>query len=188
MSRAPALCAVAFLLHACGRPPGETTTTEPAEVAPIAESEGDETPPGGDTEAGDAQAVAPAADAPPMSIEAPSDVSAPPPGAEVTPTGLASRVLRPGHGSAHPAASDQVTVHYVGWTTDGARFDSSVERGQPATFPLNGVIAGWTEGVQLMVEGERRRFWIPEALAYQGRPGRPAGMLVFDVELMRIER
>ncbi len=79
-----------------------------------------------------------------------------------------------------------MTVHYSGWTTDGAGFDSSVKRGTPATFPLSRVIAGWTEGLQLMVEGEKRRFWIPESLAYKGRPGSPAGMLVFDVELISI--
>ncbi len=67
-------------------------------------------------------------------------------------------------------------------------FDSSVTRGQPATFPLNRVIPGWTEGVQLMVIGEKRRFWIPEELAYGGRPGAPQGMLVFDVELTRDHR
>jgi peptidylprolyl isomerase len=66
-------------------------------------------------------------------------------------------------------------------------FDSSVVRGTPATFGLDEVIKGWTEGVQMMVEGEKRRFWIPESLAYQGQPGQPAGMLVFDVELIRIE-
>jgi FKBP-type peptidyl-prolyl cis-trans isomerase len=65
-------------------------------------------------------------------------------------------------------------------------FDSSVQRGQPATFSLQGVIRGWTEGVQMMVEGEKRRFWIPEHLAYGGAPGQPAGMLVFDVELINI--
>ena len=65
-------------------------------------------------------------------------------------------------------------------------FDSSVARGAPASFPLNRVIRGWTEGVQLMVAGEKRRFWIPESLAYGGRPGYPAGMLVFDVELISI--
>jgi peptidylprolyl isomerase len=76
-------------------------------------------------------------------------------------------------------------VHYSGWTTDGKLFDSSVTRGEPATFPLDRVIAGWTEGVQLMVEGEKTRFWIPEKLAYRGeRP--PYGMLVFDVELLAI--
>jgi peptidylprolyl isomerase len=99
---------------------------------------------------------------------------------------LASKVLTPGTGSDHPAAVDRVRVHYTGWTTDGNMFDSSVERGEPAEFPLNGVIAGWTEGLQLMVEGEKRRLWIPEALAYGGQPGRPQGMLVFDVELIAI--
>ena len=63
-------------------------------------------------------------------------------------------------------------------------FDSSLTRGKPATFPLDKVIAGWTEGVQLMVAGEKRRLWIPEELAYKGKQGRPAGMLVFDVELI----
>ena len=121
-------------------------------------------------------------------MTAPPDVAAPPADAEKTASGLASKVLKPGTGTEHPTASSRVTVHYSGWTTDGKLFDSSVERGQPATFPLNGGIKGWTEGVQLMVEGEQRRFWIPEALAYGGRPGRPQGMLVFDVELIRIEK
>jgi peptidylprolyl isomerase len=121
-------------------------------------------------------------------VPAPSDVAAPPEDAAKTASGLASKVLTPGTGSEHPAAADSVTVHYTGWTTDGKMFDSSIERGQPATFPLNRVIAGWTEGVQLMVVGETRRFWIPEALAYQGQPGRPAGMLVFDVELLGISK
>ena len=119
---------------------------------------------------------------------APADVAAPPSDAEVTESGLASKVLTPGTGTDHPTARDTVTVHYTGWTTDGEMFDSSVERGEPISFPLTRVIRGWTEGVQLMVEGEKRRLWIPEALAYQGRPGRPAGMLVFDVELLSIEK
>ena len=85
-----------------------------------------------------------------------------------------------------PVAHNTVTVNYRGWLDNGREFDSSYKRGEPISFPLGNVIAGWTEGVQLMVEGERRRFWIPEALAYQGRPGAPAGMLVFDVQLMRI--
>jgi peptidylprolyl isomerase len=94
-------------------------------------------------------------------------------------------VLKPGTGTRHPKKVDEVTVHYTGWTTDGKMFDSSVARGQPSTFPLDRVIAGWTEGVQLMVEGEKARFWIPERLAYQGdRP--PFGMLVFDIELIKI--
>ncbi|MEY3012177.1 MAG: hypothetical protein RIT45_912 [Pseudomonadota bacterium] len=116
----------------------------------------------------------------------PDDVAAPPADAEKTASGLASKVLAKGTGTAHPTAASMVEVHYSGWTTDGKMFDSSVTRGQPARFPLGRVIAGWTEGVQLMVEGEKRRFWIPEKLAYQGRPGAPAGMLVFDVELLKI--
>ena len=118
---------------------------------------------------------------------APEDVAAPPAAAEVTKSGLASKVLAAGSGENHPKKSSKVTVHYTGWTTDGKMFDSSVVRGQPATFGLNQVIAGWTEGLQLMVEGEKRRFWIPEKLAYQGMPGRPAGMLVFDVELLSFQ-
>jgi peptidylprolyl isomerase len=66
-------------------------------------------------------------------------------------------------------------------------FDSSVARNEPISFGLNQVITGWTEGVQLMVEGETRRLWIPEQLAYRGQPGAPKGILVFDVELIRIE-
>jgi peptidylprolyl isomerase len=66
-------------------------------------------------------------------------------------------------------------------------FDSSVARNEPARFGLDGVIKGWTEGVQMMVEGEKRRFWIPAALAYEGIPGKPQGLLVFDVELIKIE-
>lgn len=119
----------------------------------------------------------------PKMIPAPADVAAAPATATKTATGLASRVLKPGTGSNHPTKTDLVTVHYTGWTTDGKMFDSSVARGEPATFPLDRVIAGWTEGVQLMVPGETRRFWIPEALAYQGRRD-PKGMLVFDVELL----
>jgi peptidylprolyl isomerase len=119
--------------------------------------------------------------------KAPEHVSAPPEDAEVTDSGLASKVLTAGTGTAHPDAWDQVTVHYTGWTTDGNMFDSSVSRGQPATFPLDRVIPGWTEGVQLMVVGEKRRFWIPEELAYKGQPQRPQGMLVFDVELIEIK-
>lgn len=123
----------------------------------------------------------------PGAVPAPADVAAPPADAQRTASGLASKVLQAGSGTAHPDENDRVTVHYTGWTTDGNMFDSSVQRGRPATFPLNGVIAGWTEGVQLMVTGEKRRFWIPEALAYQGRPGRPQGMLVFDVELLEVQ-
>lgn len=119
-------------------------------------------------------------------IPAPADVAKPPATAAKTASGLASVVLQPGTGKAKPAPTDMVTVHYTGWTTDGKMFDSSVTRGEPATFPLNQVIAGWTEGVQLMSEGETVRFWIPEALAYKGQRA-PYGMLVFDVELISIK-
>jgi FKBP-type peptidyl-prolyl cis-trans isomerase len=118
---------------------------------------------------------------------APEDVAAPPQTAEKTASGLASRVLKPGTGTVHPTATSTVKVHYTGWTTDGKMFDSSVMRGEPTTFPLNRVIAGWTEGLQLMVAGEKRRLWIPEELAYKGRAGAPQGMLVFDVELLEVK-
>lgn len=118
--------------------------------------------------------------------KAPPDVAAPPKDAKKTSSGLAYKVLQKGTGTKRPTATSRVSVHYSGWTTDGKMFDSSVTRGQPATFGLNQVIAGWTEGVQLMVPGEKTRFWIPEDLAYKGRPGRPAGMLVFDIELLDV--
>jgi peptidylprolyl isomerase len=124
---------------------------------------------------------------PPPPPTAPVDVAAPPVDAETTASGLASKVLSPGVGASHPKRSSTVTVHYSGWTTDGRLFDSSIVRGQPATFPLDRVIAGWTEGLQLMVAGEKRRFWIPEDLAYKGAAGAPKGMLVFDVELIEFE-
>jgi peptidylprolyl isomerase len=119
-------------------------------------------------------------------VPAPPDVAAPPAGSLKTTSGLSTLVLQPGKGARHPRPSDRVTVHYSGWTTDGMMFDSSVARGEPATFAVNKVIAGWTEGLQMMVEGEKRRFWIPESLAYQGQPGQPQGMLVFEVELIKI--
>jgi len=119
----------------------------------------------------------------------PEDVKAPPADAQTTASGLASKVLQAGTGDKKPAVTDTVSVHYSGWTTDGKMFDSSVQRGQPASFPLNGVIKGWTEGLQLMVVGEKRRFWIPADLAYGEDPGggRPGGLLVFDVELLDIK-
>jgi len=116
----------------------------------------------------------------------PPDVSAPPADAKKTASGLAYKVLTPGVGGRHPKASSQVTVNYTGWTTNGKMFDSSIVKGQPATFPVDGVIPGWTEGLQLMVEGDKWRLWIPENLAYKGQSA-PYGMLVFDVELLSIK-
>ncbi len=120
-------------------------------------------------------------------LPAPPDVKAPPADAIKTPSGLASKVLRVGVGPMHPGPTSSVTVQYTGWTTDGKMFDSSVVRNEPITFPLDHVIPGWAEGVQLMVVGEKRRFWIPGNLAYDGQPDRPQGMLVFDVELLSIQ-
>ncbi len=121
--------------------------------------------------------------------ETPPDVAAVPADAQKTESGLASKVLKEGTGEKKPSAADTVTVHYSGWTTDGKLFDSSVQRGQPTSFPLSNVIKGWTEGLQLMTTGEKRRFWIPADLAYGENPGggRPGGMLVFDVELLEIK-
>jgi len=116
----------------------------------------------------------------------PSDVKAPPPDAKRTASGLAYKVLKPGINARRPSATNTVTVHYTGWTTDGKMFDSSVVRGEPTTFPLGNVIKGWTEGLQLMAVGEKTRFWIPQELAYKGESA-PYGMLVFDVELIKFE-
>jgi len=123
----------------------------------------------------------------PKPIPPPADVAAPPADAQKTASGLAYKILKSGGGKKHPAAEDTVKVHYTGWTTDGNMFDSSVTRGQPLEFPLNRVIKGWTEGMQLLAEGDQARLWIPQDLAYGGRPGAPAGMLVFDVELLGIK-
>jgi len=122
-------------------------------------------------------------------LTAPPDVAAPPADAHKTASGLAYRAIEKGTGTRHPGPTSVVEVHYSGWTTDGKMFDSSVARGMPATFPLNGVIPGWTEGVQLMVVGEKTRFWIPGNLAYDNspRPGAPKGTLVFDIELLSIK-
>jgi FKBP-type peptidyl-prolyl cis-trans isomerase len=90
---------------------------------------------------------------------------------------------------AKPVATDKVKVHYVGTFIDGKEFDSSVRRGQPASFPLNGVIKGWTEGLQYMNVGDKFKFFIPYQLAYgeQGRPSIPPfSMLIFEVELLEI--
>ena len=105
-----------------------------------------------------------------------------------TASGLQYQVLRACEGT-HPSASDTVTVHYRGTLTNGTEFDSSYARNSPATFPLNGVIAGWTEGVQLMTVGSKYRFTIPPQFAYGERgngPVPPNATLIFDVELLSI--
>ena len=126
----------------------------------------------------------------PDPVVVPDDVAAAPDDAKKTASGLAYKILKRGPGKVHPKDTDTVEVHYSGWTPDGKLFDSSVTRGKPTSFPLNGVIKGWTEGVQLMAVGDKARFWIPGKLAYgdtPSRPGTPVGTLVFDIELLAIK-
>jgi peptidylprolyl isomerase len=118
---------------------------------------------------------------------APADIVSPPADAAKSASGLISKVVTPGAGTEKPTPTDVVTVHYTGWSSDGKMFDSSLARGMPATLSLDDVIRGWTEGVQMMVEGERTRFWIPENLAYKGEAGSPKGMLVFDIDLINVQ-
>jgi FKBP-type peptidyl-prolyl cis-trans isomerase FkpA len=112
-------------------------------------------------------------------------------GAVKTPSGLVFLSLKPGTGES-PMATDTVSVHYVGTLTNGTEFDSSVKRGQPAEFPLNGVIPCWTEGVQKMKVGEKAKLVCPSAIAYgdAGRPPQipPGATLVFEVELLSIKK
>jgi peptidylprolyl isomerase len=116
--------------------------------------------------------------------QAPADVAAPGPEAQVLRSGVAFKILKPGTGLTHPNRTSWVSVHYTGWTTDGKLFDSSIPKGSAVTLLLKDTIEGWIEGLQLMVAGERRRFWIPEKRAYRGKAGMPAGTLVFEVELV----
>src|SRR5690606_7877385 len=113
----------------------------------------------------------------PEAIPAPEDVASPPADATVTESGLAYIILEDGGSNTRPRVEDTVTVHYTGWTTDGQMFDSSVLRGEPATFPLNQLIQGWQEAIPLMSVGDKFRFWIPGRLAYDNstRPGAPKG-------------
>lgn len=111
------------------------------------------------------------------------------PGVTTTASGLQYEILAPGNG-INPKATDQVTVHYKGMLLNGNEFDSSYKRNQPATFGLNEVIPGWTEGVQLMQEGAKYRFTIPYALAYgargAGKDIPPFSTLIFEVELLKV--
>jgi peptidyl-prolyl cis-trans isomerase len=111
-------------------------------------------------------------------------------GVVTLPSGLQYKVLKEGNGKS-PKATDKVVCHYEGMLIDGTMFDSSIQRGEPATFPLNGVIAGWTEGLQLMKEGAKYRFFIPYQLGYGERGAGasipPFATLVFDVELIEVK-
>lgn len=107
-----------------------------------------------------------------------------------TASGLQYQVLQKGDGGTHPAATTTVKVHYHGLLLDGTVFDSSVDRGEPISFPLNRVIAGWTEGVQLMVVGDKFKFFIPPRLGYgNSATGKitPGSLLIFEVELLEIK-
>jgi len=128
--------------------------------------------------------IEPGVEPPPV----PTDVAKPPADAKKTDKGVFYKLLKAGPaGGAHPKVTETVKVNYTGWTTDGRMFDSSVIRKEPAEFSLQAVIAGWTDGLQQMAVGDKMRFWIPEELAYKGQPGRPQGMLVFDIELLEIK-
>ncbi len=119
----------------------------------------------------------------------PEDVAAVPKTATVTASGLAYRVLSAGSGKVHAKMSDRVVASYSGWTTDGLLFDSSGLRDGPGTFTVSALIQGWKEGLQLMVVGDKMRFWMPANLAYGDHPKNedaPAGTLVFDIELLQI--
>ncbi|MBK8239358.1 MAG: FKBP-type peptidyl-prolyl cis-trans isomerase [Deltaproteobacteria bacterium] len=133
------------------------------------------------------QRVAVAADGPRTAVDdTPS--AAPPADAQYSESGLASIVLVPGRGTEQPGPGARIRAHYIGWTAaDLAKFDSSYDRGEPIDFEAEHVIRGWGEIIGAMVVGERRRVWIPESLAYEGRPGMPAGMLIFDIELLAFE-
>jgi FKBP-type peptidyl-prolyl cis-trans isomerase len=114
------------------------------------------------------------------------------PSVKVTNTGLQYEIVKQGNGNK-PTASNMVKVHYTGTLIDGTKFDSSVDRGQPAEFRLNQVIAGWTEGLQLMNTGSKFRFYIPSELAYgdnppPGSPIQPGSALIFSVELLEIKK
>ena len=111
-------------------------------------------------------------------------------GVQTTESGLQYEVLQEGNGPKPSSPETEVSVHYTGMLVDGTVFDSSVQRGQPATFPLNGVIAGWTEGVQLMSVGSKYKFFIPYNLAYGERGNQsipPFSTLIFEVELLEIK-
>ena len=117
----------------------------------------------------------------------PPDVAKPPSDAQKTAKGLFYKVEKAGKGGPKPKVTDTVKVNYTGWTTDGRMFDSSTTRQQAAEFNLQNVVEGWKDGIPMMSVGDKYRFWVPVELAYKNAPGKPQGMLVFDVELVEIK-
>lgn len=166
MKKAFLFVAVAVSLMACQNKENAETTDAASEVAVVVED--------------------------PVPVAKPDTVAVDTVGYTVLPSGLKYKVVKDAKG-AKPAATDEVTVHYTGKLLDGTKFDSSVDRGEPTSFPLNRVIKGWTEGLQLMSEGAKYQFIIPSDLAYgeQGTPGGPIGpnaTLYFEVELIKINK
>jgi peptidylprolyl isomerase len=121
-------------------------------------------------------------------IPPPPDVAAPPDDAVRTASGLATRVLREGSGTAPPGPFDRVLLRYTGWTTDGKSLDTTERTGRPVWLDLPSALPGVAEALRMMVVGEARRLWIPEPLAYAGAPGKPSGMIVWEVEIVEIRR
>lgn len=121
----------------------------------------------------------------PNVLKAPDNLMLPPSTAIRTASGLRYIVLKRGNSSTHPLPSSTITIDYIGWDRSGRVFDSSIQRGEPSSFALPGLIAGWQEGLLLMSPGDTFRFWIPGALAYDSVPGgnSPHGQLVFDITL-----
>ena len=121
----------------------------------------------------------------PQGAIAPVDVAAPPPDAMTTPSGLAYRILAKGPHGERPAPDSRVLVNYTGWTTDGTIVAGAPIGTEPATVDLGKVMPGWREALTLMEPGDKFRFWIPPRLAMEGQPGKPQGMLVYDIYLHR---
>jgi FKBP-type peptidyl-prolyl cis-trans isomerase len=179
------LLALAFSLSSCGSKQEQASPPPGRQAAAPAARE--QAPPAPKEQPAVAQPESPT----PASGQAFLKENAKKPGVVVTASGLQYLVLTKGDGPK-PAATDRVTVNYRGTLINGTEFDSSYKRGQPATFPLNRVIPGWTEGVQLMPVGSKYRFFIPPELAY-GKRGAggligPDATLVFEVELLGIEK
>jgi peptidylprolyl isomerase len=123
-------------------------------------------------------------------MQAPDNLRLPPANAVRTASGLRYVILKRGSSSAHPLPSSTVVIDYTGWDFQGRVFDSSLPGGEPARFPLQGLIQGWQEGVPLMSPGDTFRFWVPGKLAYDGAPAgsdSPRGKLVFDITLHAID-